>query len=116
MSLISPYGDPFVALADLIVGWHKASQLQAWLKLIGGCLLSFWLTFNTVCGGALIAHVPVPVAIGYGMTVGSAMAYVAFLRANPKLVAGITVAVPTDTATDRIDPKGNGPIITGASK
>ena len=93
-------GDPFAAVADIIVGWHKTGVVVKYFKLIFGILFSFWITFNTVAGGCLVAHLGWPVSIGYGMAAGAAMALTSYVRSDAKLTSGITIAVPTKTEED----------------
>ncbi len=92
--------DPFSAVAQIIIGWHNTGIIVKWVKLLFGILFSFWVTFNTVAGGCLVAHLGWPVSIGYGMAAGAAMALGSYVRADAKLTAGIVIAVPTETETD----------------
>lgn len=104
--------DPLRALADIVVGWHAAGQLQGWLRLLFGITFSFAVTFNTVCGGALATGGDVSVSVGMGMVSGAAMAAVAFFRANKKLTEGVVVALPQKTVEDQITPDGRGPMVS----
>lgn len=92
--------DPFGAIADIIVGFHQTGVISKWAKLIFGIVFSFWLSFNTVTGGCLVAKMSWPVSIGYGMLTGSAMALTAYLRANPSLTKGVVIAVPEQAEED----------------
>lgn len=92
--------DPFGAIADIIVGFHNTGVISKWAKLIFGIVFSFWVTFNTVAGGCLVAKLSWPVSIGYGMLTGSAMALTAYLRANPSLTKGVVIAVPEQAEED----------------
>lgn len=109
--------DPFGALAEIILGYHKSGILQGWLKLLFGIGFSFAISFNTACGAMLVAHAGWQVSIGTGMCTAAAMAFLAFLRANQELTAGVVVAVPQRTTTDQFDSKGSGPeVITASGK
>lgn len=92
--------DPFGAIADIIVGWHNTGIISKWAKLIFGILFSFWISFNTVAGGCLIAKMGWPISIGSGMVAGAAMALTAYLRANPSLTKGVVIAVPERVEED----------------
>jgi hypothetical protein len=108
-------GDPFAAIADIIVGWHKTGIIVKWAKLIFGPIFSFWITFNTVAGGCLVAKLGWPVSIGYGMMSGAAFALSAYLHADSKATAGIVIAVPQQSEADLT--KNTSPeIITKAGK
>lgn len=109
--------DPLGAIADIVVGFHNSGIAGRWGKLIFGILMSFWLSFNTACGAALIAKQGWPISIGLGMITGSAMALTAYLRANPGLTKGIVIAVPQQTAADAVNSRGQGPeVITEKGK
>jgi hypothetical protein len=93
-------GDPFAAVANIIIGWHNTGVIVKWGKLLFGILFSFWVTFNTVAGGCLVAKLGWPVSVGYGMLSGGAMAFLSFLNQDKTLTAGIVVAVPQQTELD----------------
>jgi hypothetical protein len=110
-------GDPFAAVADIIVGYHKTGVIVKWFKLLFGSVFSFWISFNTVAGGCLIAKLGWPVSIGYGMVSGAAMALTSYLRSDSKLTSGVVIAVPQQTTLDATNSQGQGPeVITSAGK
>lgn len=109
--------DPFGALAEIIVGYHQTGVISKWGKLLFGILFSFWVSFNTVAGGCLIAKLGWAVSVGSGMVTGAAMALTAYLRADLGLTRGIVIAVPQQTTLDTVNDKGQGPeVITAKVK
>ena len=109
--------DPFKAIADIILGWHKAGQLQGWLRLIFGMTSSYLITFNVVAGSVLGTTQSWPMGIGAGMVAGGAFAFVAYRHADKDLVKGITVAVPQKTVEASFDEKtGQGPLVVKPPK
>ena len=103
----------FEAIARIILGWHKAGQLQGWLRLLFGIGFSFFVTFNSVAGASLAAGSTWSVGVGRGMIAAAAMALIAFFRANKELTKDIVVAVPQSTVRDQFDPKtGQGPMVS----
>lgn len=105
-------GDPFAAIADIIVGWHKAGQLEGWLKLLFSVSYSFVISFCTASGASLVAGGSGKASLGYGLLSGAAMSFVSFQNASSKLTKGITVVVPQETITDRNTVNGQGPMIS----
>ena len=111
--------DPLGAIANIFIGWHRTGKmneallrLHAWMKLLFGMFLSFFLTFNTVAGTALMSDKGWAWSIGAGMVSGAAMALVAFLRADRKLTEGVVLAVPQATAEKQFDEAGRGPMVS----
>ena len=103
--------DPFGAIAEIVVGLKGASQLQRWMRLLFSMSASYLLAASTVTGTALVADASVPVAVGWGLISGSAMALVAYRRADPKLIEGTVIAVPQKTVTDAATAEGQGPTV-----
>lgn len=103
--------DPFGAIAELIIGLKGAAQIQRWVRLLFSMSASYLLAASTAAGTALVADASVPVAVGWGLLSGSAMALVAYLRADPKSIEGTVIAVPQKTVTDATTDAGQGPTV-----
>ena len=103
--------DPFGAISELIIGLRGASQLQRWMRLLFSMSASYLLAASTATGTALVSGVSVPVAVGLGLISGSAMALVAYLRADPKIIEGTVIVVPQKTVTDSVTDSGQGPTV-----
>lgn len=108
--------DPFSAVADIIVAWHKAGQLQGWLRLLFSITFSYGLGFSTACGTALVATDSWTIGIGSGFLMGAAMALVAYQAANKDITKGTVIAVPQKTVEDRFTSDGRGPMTTQPPK
>jgi len=111
--------DPLNAIANIFVGWHRTGKmndaflrLHGWAKLLFGMFLSFFITFNTVAGAALMADKGWAFSIGAGMVSGAAMSAVAFFRANAKLTEGVVLAIPGNTLDAQFNEKGKGPMVS----
>ena len=105
-------GDPFAALARIIVGYHDAGIAQGWLRLLFSISFSFFLTFCTVAGTAWAAETSVRRGLGLGLISASAMAFVAYRNASAKITKGTVVAVPQQVVEDEFNPQtGQGALV-----
>jgi len=105
-------GDPFRAVADIIVGIHNAGKVQGWARLIFSMVASYLISLNVIAGTMLAAGSPWGVALGSGMLAGAGFSFVAFTRANRKLTEGVVLAVPQVTEDAARDAAGRGPLVT----
>lgn len=106
-------GDPFAALARIIVGYHDAGIVQGWLRLLFSIGFSFFLTFCSVSGTAWAAEASWRRGFGLGLISASALAFVAYRNASQKLIKGTIVAVPQSVLEDQFNKDtGQGPNIT----
>ena len=110
-------GDPFSAIASLIVGWHRTGKmaqallrLHHWAVLLVGMGISFWLSSATVCGAALMAGKGWAFSVGAGLVTGAAMAFLAFTRSP--LARELVVAVPQKTVEAQFGEDGRGPTVS----
>ena len=104
--------NPFTAIGEFILGAVRAGKVSGWARLIFSMLASFFLTFSTICGSALVAGSGWAFSVGAGMVSGAAMAFLAFLRADKKLTQGVVIAVPQRTVEAQFDAQGRGPMVT----
>jgi hypothetical protein len=95
-------GDPFVALADIVVGVYKEKKVQAWARLIFMMGFSAVASFLFACGAALLPPVraPWPIAIGHGF-VWSAIALVVLFRSSP-LTKNMMAVLPSQEAVEEL--------------
>lgn len=103
--------NPWDAIGALILGWHKAGQLQGWLRLCFGIAFSSTLAFGFAAGTSLFANQGWPVSVGAGLVSASSVALAAYLHANQKLTQGITIAVPQEIVNAQFDKEGKGPTV-----
>ncbi len=93
-SLVPGLGD---ALASVFNGWLERKQIDKWVSLIIQLGASYAVTFNGVCGGALLAGRNPLTSIGMGMLSGAGVMVVVW--AKSPVTKGANLIVPTDTLT-----------------
>lgn len=104
-------GDPFSALAKIIVGYHDAGIIQGWLRLLFSMSASFFITFSIVAGGAWASGTTATRGAGLGLVMAGAMAFRAYLAAPKAIVKGTVLVVPQETVEDANNKAtGQGPL------
>ena len=101
---------PFNLQLDLFSAIEKFVQfrkINEWIKLGWELLCSYWISFSTITGGALVAHRPMLEAIGEGLLGGAVFATVIWRRSP--LTKGMALALPAEEAAEEF--KANQQII-----
>ena len=93
-------GDPFSALATIIVGIYTERKVQQWISLLFQMGFSTVATFLFICGSSLIASRSWTISIGSGMLSG-AITLVIFFRRSP-LTKGMMAVLPSAEAQKEI--------------
>ena len=103
--------DPFNAIAQVVLGVRNGNSLQRWARLIFSMAASYILGASTASGAALVAGSTTAMAVGSGLLMGAAMAFVAFISSDKKTIEGLVIAVPQRTLDDQFD-SGKGPMVS----
>lgn len=85
-------------LVQLFDAWLTRRQIDKWIKFFTKLVVSYWVTWSGVTGGAFMAHVSPLVAIGSGMVSGAGV--VIALWARDPLTKGMFLGVPQKTLDD----------------
>lgn len=93
--------NPFNAIGELVLGLIKARRLQAWCSLVFELAFSAVVSFLYVCGTALVAGQPAPVAIGAGMVMAATSCMLVYRRSPA--TRGMTVALPGEEANTELN-------------
>lgn len=93
--------DPLNALASLIVGWHKVSKLNDWIRLVFQILVSMTGSFCFVTGGSLVSVQSWPISIGSGL-ISAGVVLAVFIRRSA-LLKGMLFVFPADEAKTEIE-------------
>lgn len=94
-------GDPFAAIAQIIIGIYNSGKVQRWVSLIFQMLFSAVSSFLFVCGTSLVASKSWTLSIGSGM-ITSALVLVVFFRRSP-LTKNMIAVLPADEAKMEIN-------------
>ncbi|MGE0407458.1 MAG: hypothetical protein AB7O65_14275 [Candidatus Korobacteraceae bacterium] len=85
-----------IDLFGAIEKFIRFRQINEWTKLVLSLVCSYWLSCSFAMGSALVAHRPMPEALGAGLIAGSTMAIVVWRR-SPH-TRGLILALPAETS------------------
>lgn len=93
--------DPLNALASLIIGWHRVSKMQEWIRLIFQIMVSMIGSFCFVTGTALTASHNWPISVGSGL-ISAAVVLGVYVRRSA-LLKGMMFVFPAEEAGTEIN-------------
>lgn len=94
-------GDPFAAIAELILGVYKTRKVQTWARLIFSLCFSATTSALFTCGSILVSTKSWPIALGSGMMIAAIVSTVLF-RTSP-LTKGMQAVLPSEEAAKEIE-------------